>query len=1041
MALSFELLRADDLLALNVATVNLTLNTATPGKPLLVRSDPAADAFLTYDFQPLSITEKAYFEAVNSADTLDAAGSVPARMAGRSRLVFRWPKALKQVAFNLKALLDWSQFELVLSPTALGTLQPPPIQPPTDLQTSLEIPYRLQLSPAGPVGWIHARAPVSSAGRSELWHSRIAHLPSGAQKTLAEASLASPVSLRAIWSPDFVDHGVLPPDNDPGTVFPYRASLTPRNRAELVILTSGVSGYVVAQSGGGNTAWVPIPIKASRLFLSALGGWLTSRGEWPLRPSYTSSGTLVGRFIDPRLLTRRALSANARLAARRATPLANVNPGALAPGVAVPDPRVLRPNSPGTPQAVLLSEWIHVATQGRDHYVKTVEEGLLYPFGHRAAQVTVTERKVVPPDGGVVTYPVAYLKQHMYIIVREKEKSYPTSAYPYAGREMPFAANITIHTLTTPDIDPPPPGSTHYWIDVGGSGFPFHLTATDLAGVKTDFLAQLIFVSDAEGDLQSVKTMYAGSGNLRLCPVHGKKVTYADPRAGDTSLRTTALFFDANLVPGAAPPFPDLPFYPTLDSAQVTVPVLEELQGSSAAPSTVRAYPKYLASGLDAHAGVYVQLDTPQSVTFGADKAGGFSTPNLAMTALSARKGVIAGNPDDAAAGLIKPLEFFADLSARLFGTVPLSALIAANSAGFAEADPNAPEILIQLKPHPKAPTTVITKLFWSPQITSYKKDPVEVTIDMPSGRTSALTLGTQLTRSLTGAPPKADIHGELTNFTVTLFGVVGIGFNSLKFSAKSGEKLIVKADLPSPSPIVFQGALAFLQTLADILPPGLFGGMGPSINILSDRIRVSYTLGLPPLTVGVFALDHIAITTGLDLPYLDGKPAFEFAFASRHSPFLILVECLGGGGFVHLVVDADGVQMVEGALEFGGEFSIDLGVASGGVHILAGIYFQLTDTATTLSGFVDVGGEVSVLGIISISLDLNLSLSYTYHSDTGKSVITGRATLTVAIHVLFFSMSVSITMEKSFGNKPGDPRIAQVITLQDWQDYAAAFA
>ena len=150
------------------------------------------------------------------------------------------------------------------------------------------------------------------------------------------------------------------------------------------------------------------------------------------------------------------------------------------------DPRALRPGRPGTPQAVLLSEWIHVATQGRDHYVKTVEEGLLYPFGHRAAQVTVTERKVVPPDGGVVPYPVAYLKQHKYIIVREKEKSYPASAYPFAGREMPFASNVTIHTLITPDIDKPPPGN-HYWINVGGSGFPFHLSATDPRGRQHRF--------------------------------------------------------------------------------------------------------------------------------------------------------------------------------------------------------------------------------------------------------------------------------------------------------------------------------------------------------------------------------------------------------------------------------------------------------------------------------------------------------------------------------------------------------------------------
>jgi hypothetical protein len=132
-------------------------------------------------------------------------------------------------------------------------------------------------------------------------------------------------------------------------------------------------------------------------------------------------------------------------------------------------------------------------------------------------------------------------------------------------------------------------------------------------------------------------------------------------------------------------------------------------------------------------------------------------------------------------------------------------------------------------------------------------------------------------------------------------------------------------------------------------------------------------------------------------------------------------------------------VQLVEASLEFGGEFSLDLGVASGSVHAMAGIYFKLTGTSTTVTGFVDIGGEVSVLGIISISLDLNLSL--TYEVSNGKSMIQGRATMTVSVSVLFFSVSVSISVEKSFGSDPGDPRIESMLTAQDWSEYAAAFA
>src|SRR5262249_11312321 len=155
------------------------------------------------------------------------------------------------------------------------------------------------------------------------------------------------------------------------------------------------------------------------------------------------------------------------------------------------------------------------------------------------------------------------------------------------------------------------------------------------------------------------------------------------------------------------------------------------------------------------------------------------------------------------------------------------------------------------------------------------------------------------------------------------------------------------------------------------ILPPGLFGGEGPSIKATEKDLKVSYTLALPPMTCGVFSLEHIAVTAGLDLPYLDGKPAVEFGFASRSKPFILTVRIFVGGGFVHLIVNADGVQMVEGALEFGGNFAFDIGVASGGVHAMAGIYFQLKGTKSDLTGFIDIGGEVSVLGIISISLDM----------------------------------------------------------------------
>jgi hypothetical protein len=1037
MSLSFELLRPDDLLALTIELRNLRLDKSHPKKPLLVIEKAADPAYIIVNFQPQSIVERAYFETAPIAtppynqpppppdpatsDVLDPPGKVPARMTGPSRLVFLLPKNFKPLPFSIEALLDWSAFKLVVSPTAAVAPQGPvpaglTIAPPKDLETSIELPYRLILSPNSNVGWLHATQPVTHAGRTELWHTRMARLVAQGKSTTkvpVDTTATSTIPLRAIWSPDFVDHKPLP-----GFFFngPFLAPMNPRDRDEIVILTSGFNGYFTVEKdpktgGTKRVPFVPTPIEASRLFLTALGGWLSSRGHWDKLPSYELAAAVAkaGRLPLPR---------------------------AVAPAV----------------ESLELSEWVHLATLGRDHYVKIVYEGYLYPFGHRASLVKVTERKFIGADEGVVGSPVAYLRQRMYIVVRELEKTYLNAPYTYKGLEMPLRSRVTLKTAVTPEINQPAfsavvGASASFWVRVDASDFPFHVASQDLAGAQIDFPAALIFVPVSETTPQAVHDEYAASqsGERRACKVHSRNVTYADPSAGDTALKTKALYFDAQLTQ-LAPPFTSAPFIPKLDdksAATVTIPALEALTGSSP-EIKIHLYLPYLKKGLDSNAGVFAEINLPPPVGFTADKSGGFATPNLSVASISARKGLVGGKSEDAAAGLIDPAAFFGNISAKLFGTVPLQDLIPIDAiTKKASAGKNAPEIRTQSLPNSKKPQKIVTKVSWAPQLQDYPANPTAsspLQVQFNSdGNKSALTLHATLERYLDGSPPTSQVHGALSNFLITLFGVIGLKISSITFDSTNGSKTTVAAHLPASHPIVFLGALQFIQTVAEVLPPGLFGGAGPSITLAPNYVKVSYTLGLPSISVGVLSLEHIAITTGLDLPYLDGKPGFEFAFASRSAPFLITVECLGGGGFVHLIINADGVQMVEGALEFGGEFSIDLGVATGGVHIMAGIYFQLTNTSTTLTGFVDIGGEVSVLGIISISIDVNLSLSFIHNAQGNK--VQGRATLTISVHVFFFGISVSVSVERSFGDAGGDPRVAQLIRPTDWAAYAAAFA
>jgi hypothetical protein len=84
------------------------------------------------------------------------------------------------------------------------------------------------------------------------------------------------------------------------------------------------------------------------------------------------------------------------------------------------------------------------------------------------------------------------------------------------------------------------------------------------------------------------------------------------------------------------------------------------------------------------------------------------------------------------------------------------------------------------------------------------------------------------------------------------------------------------------------------------------------------------------------------------------------------------------------------------------------------------------------------MGGHLSVLGLITVSLEFYLIFAYEF----AKNAAYGRATLTVKVEVLFFSTSVEITVEKRFGGSSGDPYFLEGFdTLQVWDEYAGAFA
>ena len=165
-----------------------------------------------------------------------------------------------------------------------------------------------------------------------------------------------------------------------------------------------------------------------------------------------------------------------------------------------------------------------------------------------------------------------------------------------------------------------------------------------------------------------------------------------------------------------------------------------------------------------------------------------------------------------------------------------------------------------------------------------------------------------------------------------------------------------------------------------------------------------------------------MAISAELHVPFIGDAMKFRFAFSSRAQPFTVSCAMLGGTGFFALEATATGITKVEAQLEFGAHVGIDLGVASGGVSIMGGVYFSKTGDAILLRGFLRIRGEVDVLGLITASIELRLELEY----HDGKLI--GRAVLEIEISIGFFSTSVHLECERKFAGANGDPTFAELM-------------
>lgn len=696
------------------------------------------------------------------------------------------------------------------------------------------------------------------------------------------------------------------------------------------------------------------------------------------------------------------------------------------------------------PNSSELSYWIQQTAMGRDNYVKRVEEGYIFPFGHRAAKIIITERRFKPNPNPKIQEMVAYLVRWEKVIIREIERSFPIPGMCNEGRQFPYQC-IKFKNKETPELDL----KSKHWLMVNGKDFLFNVEGIDLNNETIALTPPLAFVSD----LNDVSTLINefNISDRRIWELKGQKLSFAhSSQPGDTSFPVNTMTIEA--VCGGK----ELPgYYPIMANAKINLPAVQQFADSNHNPfgnndsSIIFSYHNtYLQYSFDPTNNPAEELFIiPDDITipkpnpsFPVDKIGGIVNPDLTINGLSRKYGPVAARSISESLDDAKIAEILGN--AKLLGGIMLKKIVKQVKNIF-ESPGSIPQMTSRviypkingIEDTNKIPEAIETRYLFEPELESDDDKLFEVTADS-SMKISALIYTT---------PSKStyDVTGELRNFKVNLIGAdkttqfLKLHFSQLTFNARSGQKPVVT---PVIKNVEFCGALQFVKNLQEFLK-SVSDESG--IDVTFNGVTVSSSSAIPNVTLGILDLQNLTYVSRFILPF-DGSPStFYFAFASRENPFLITVGTFGGGGFFGIMLSLDPkkpVKLLEASLEFGGNEALDLGVASGGVYLMAGIYYQMeidvkNNRICQLTGYVRCGGALQVLGLITVSAEFYLSLNY---RDPGTAW--GQATLTVKIKTFFYSKKVKLIMEKQFAGSSGDSFIEEIITEKDWREYCNAF-
>lgn len=696
---------------------------------------------------------------------------------------------------------------------------------------------------------------------------------------------------------------------------------------------------------------------------------------------------------------------------------------------------------PSTINSLDIIEWEHLATLGRDHFVKIVQEGYLFPFGHRAAKVTITERKF---DNNTK---VAANRQRIYIVVLENVVTYERVDPNNTFIKFPFQ-EVQINVQKTPNIDKPENASLiknsikNFLINVGGKGFPFDLSLTDKEGLVHNVEMPLGFIEksvarDGGKIKEAIEEYHLEKHNAYTnINLKGQEIAYAESFVGgDTSFETETIQFGAIVYPAKGTD--TLKFHPIMRSSKVFIEAVDKITNSR--KSTEISLEDDNNSGT-----IFASVkDAVVDFTGGSDSSGGFLTPNMPINALSKLQGVVAGELADLTILNFKPANVFKELDnlplGKIFGVIKLADLFLdlnlkdslngfilaieklkkeiealKNELLFVEnelaQEVDAKKAALQKQQEditlsirdkvknlidelnsnaPKIPNlkTYVTE---SGFVAEYKFQPqfkgksilivpnlLKLSVD---DQFKAMNISTVVEKPFAlDKTPSVKTIARFDNFAVDVIPLLKVKFNYLEFRSGSNTKTDVKVEMDSKDPIQFKGALSFVNNLQSIIPNTGFSKDGPYIDLQPTGVKCGFNISVPNVEVGVCMITNISLGAYVMLPFTGAPLTMGFNFCTRENPFLLTISCFGGGGFFMMVTTLEGIQSLEAAFEFGAAMSLNVGVASGSVSVMGGFYFkmELIEVDGNEVSNVALSGYLRMNGRLSVLGMITVSLEF----------------------------------------------------------------